>query len=318
MRPRTVPRLIVTALLAGGAAACASGALPPGSEPEPEPETWPPGEPTDPPQEPQEPQEPQGEPQVPEPAAPPADGWVEPEAPGPPPGPDAEGAPEEGGEPAPQPGDEPAPDPEDDPDAAPDGEQEPGPDGEPDPAPDGEPEGGPDAAPECGDGVCDEAEACDACPDDCGDCWPEEWAGREEDLLRRLNEARGRGWVCDGEALPPAPPLRLVPSLQQAAREHARDMAEQDYVSNVSADGREFSERMADAGYPPGDSAGESVGAGVATAAELLEGLQGAPDPCWLLVHDAFSEVGIGYAFSAGTEYGHYWVIDLGSGAAED
>jgi uncharacterized protein YkwD len=59
--------------------------------------------------------------------------------------------------------------------------------------------------------------------------------------------------------MPPAPPLSFDPALRAAARRHATDLAEHDFISHLGSDGSRPEQRIRDAGYRTKKVIGENV-----------------------------------------------------------
>lgn len=167
--------------------------------------------------------------------------------------------------------------------------------------------------PVCGDGACDTPqEACDTCPQDCGDCgWPADWAQLENEMVPLVNAQRAQGANCGGQQMPPVGPLTMNPELRVAAQLHSQDMAEQNYFDHTSLDGRSPWQRMSAAGYR-GQAGGENIAAGNATAQATFTQWLNSPGHCRNMMSGNFSEIGVGYAFGANSQYRHYWTQTFG------
>lgn len=116
------------------------------------------------------------------------------------------------------------------------------------------------------------------------------------------------------------PHLTCDPRLVEAARQHARDMAERNYLAHTTPDGYGPNYLVRQAGYmlpsqystQPTANNVESLGAGYPTAEGVWEGLMNSPTHrTHLLGTTPFfarqTEYGIGYA--EGGTYGYYWVV---------
>jgi uncharacterized repeat protein (TIGR02543 family) len=116
--------------------------------------------------------------------------------------------------------------------------------------------------------------------------------------------------------------LQLDPILTRVARERAADMARRNYFGHVNPDGHGPNYLVEQAGYPLPDWWGndaranyiESIAAGRSSASATWDDWMNSPSHRQhLLATDSFSKnqtsYGIGYAFSAGSTYGHYWVV---------
>lgn len=140
------------------------------------------------------------------------------------------------------------------------------------------------------------------------DDWPDEWASLENDVLTQLNDFRAGVHDCGAGDVGPVGALTMDPALQRAARLHAKDMADHNYFSHTSLDGRSFTDRIDEAGYTGGCPCGENIAAGNATATATMSQWIGSQGHCENMMGSGFTRVGIGYAYGASSQYGHYWV----------
>ena len=164
-----------------------------------------------------------------------------------------------------------------------------------------------DGAIDCADADCFSAECAGL-----GE-WPDGWSALEEGMLEQVNQYRGAGATCGTVWYGPAGPLEMDEKVRLAARLHSKDMADQDYFRHDSLDGREFDDRMEDAGYRGAFPWGENIQAGSETAEDATRRLMNSPDHCENMMNPAYTVVGIGYAFNAGSYYRHYWTQDFGA-----
>jgi uncharacterized protein YkwD len=125
----------------------------------------------------------------------------------------------------------------------------------------------------------------------------------ETEVVRLINQERtDRG----------LPALSIDVRLLEAARLHSEDMADQDYFSHTSLDGRSPWQRISDAGYPMA-SGGETIAAGYSTAAAVVQGWMNSSGHRAILLGSSYEHVGLGYAYDPDSTYGHYWTGDFGS-----
>ncbi|MGA9260642.1 MAG: CAP domain-containing protein [Desulfobacterales bacterium] len=106
-------------------------------------------------------------------------------------------------------------------------------------------------------------------------------------------------------------PLSYNQELTVAARRHSQDMGDQNYFSHTSQDGREFYERIADAGYDY-RSCGENIAAGFATPAAVVDGWMNSDGHRANILDPDYCDIGVGYAAVAGNQYYHHWTQDFG------
>jgi len=106
-------------------------------------------------------------------------------------------------------------------------------------------------------------------------------------------------------------PLIWDDALGTAARGHSSDMAQLNYFSHTSRDGREFYQRITAAGYPY-STCGENIAAGYSSPQAVMNGWMNSPGHRANILNSAFCDLGVGYAFGSTSTYGHYWTQDFG------
>lgn len=131
-------------------------------------------------------------------------------------------------------------------------------------------------------------------------------------VLDLVNAARAAGQTCGGTAYPAVGALRANAALGRAAGDFAELMAERDFFSHDSPNGDDPGDRITDAGYT-WQTYGENIAAGQTTPAQVVQGWLASTGHCKNIMNGAFREIGIGYAYDAGSTYGHYWVQDFGT-----
>jgi len=89
------------------------------------------------------------------------------------------------------------------------------------------------------------------------------------------------------------------------------DMAENNYFSHTSQDGRTLSDRITAAGYT-WNSAAENIAAGYSTAISVVAGWINSPGHHANMLSITFCDIGVGYAYNTVTDYDHYWVQNFG------
>jgi uncharacterized protein YkwD len=135
-------------------------------------------------------------------------------------------------------------------------------------------------------------------------------AQAEEHVFELVNAERRQHGLAE---------LRAAAALADAARLHARDMANDDYVDHDSfdrSDGRlakacEWSERVLRF-VPDEHRLAENIAAGASTPQEVVEGWMGSPVHRRNVLGTAFTELGVGYW--PGGNAGFYWVADFAGG----
>jgi len=137
-------------------------------------------------------------------------------------------------------------------------------------------------------------------------------ASFEDQVLVLVNQHRASGATCGGTPYAAVGPLAMDANLQSAARAHSQDMAANNYFSHTSLDGRTFDDRIRDAGYAGAFPWGENIAAGYSTPHAVVAGWMSSPGHCANIMNGSFRAVGVGYAYLAGSSYGHYWTQDFG------
>jgi uncharacterized protein YkwD len=113
------------------------------------------------------------------------------------------------------------------------------------------------------------------------------------------------------------PPLRVDASLMSAAAAYARQMAAANWFTcgcdfHVGPDGSQPEQRIARAGYP-GRFKGEAIAGGQWDAQGALNAWLTSPAHAGIVLDSSAVDVGIGYYYSPGAAYGHFWVLITGA-----
>jgi uncharacterized protein YkwD len=129
-------------------------------------------------------------------------------------------------------------------------------------------------------------------------------------VVELVNDARHDGHRCGRERFAPAPPLRLSRALNDAADDHARDMARRNYFEHVGEDGSQPRDRVQRAGYNS-RLTGENIAFGPESAEEVVAGWLASPGHCENIMDPRFQDTGVGVA--TGRKRGRiYWVQTFG------
>ena len=131
-------------------------------------------------------------------------------------------------------------------------------------------------------------------------------------MLKLINHARSKGTMCGTVEKSPVSPLKLNDQLTKSAQNHSLDMANKNYFSHDSLDGRKFDRRIINEGYNY-RTAGENIAAGYNTPEEVMNGFLSSPGHCENIMNSSFKEVGIGYAYNQYSKYKTFWTQDFGS-----
>ena len=131
----------------------------------------------------------------------------------------------------------------------------------------------------------------------------------KREFLELINHTRQKGCNCGNTYMPPAHPLVWNDQLEQAAIDHAADMAQQNYFSHSSKDGRSSEDRIVFAGYYfkgwRSFTVGENIALGQQSIDEVMRGWFKSEGHCKNLMNPDFKEIGV-------ARYDNYWVQDFG------
>ena len=119
-------------------------------------------------------------------------------------------------------------------------------------------------------------------------------------LLNALRAGRGIGAVT------------LNGALTTASNTFASYMGSANFFGHYGPDGSAPRARLTAAGYR-GSFKGEALSAGQATPQGALNALLASPPHQAILLDPSAVEIGVGYAFQAGSSYSHYWVVVTGT-----
>lgn len=133
-----------------------------------------------------------------------------------------------------------------------------------------------------------------------------------QDLLEVINQTR---WE-NGQV----PPLKWNASLEHAATEHSRSMAEDDFFGHKGTDLSSPWDRIDAAGYGNWYVLAENIAAGYQSAEDVVQAWLESPQHRENLLNPELNEAGIGYFFESGDQhpgttwgYEHYWTLDMGN-----
>ena len=130
-------------------------------------------------------------------------------------------------------------------------------------------------------------------------------------VVQLVNDARSKGRRCGSERFAAAPPLMVSPKLNDAAADHARDMARKKFFDHRGSDDSQPKDRVRRSGYQS-RLTGENIAFGPESAEEAVAGWLDSPGHCANIMEPRFQEIGVGLA--AGRKRGRiYWVQDFGA-----
>jgi uncharacterized protein YkwD len=131
-------------------------------------------------------------------------------------------------------------------------------------------------------------------------------------LIERVNALRAAGASCGSSgSFGAAGAVTWARLLDEAALAHSQDMAQNNYFSHTSLDGRTMSDRIDATGYA-WRNVGENIAAGYGTVDAVMDGWIASPGHCANLMNPAFTEFAVACVpGAAGSTYGTYWTMNL-------
>jgi uncharacterized protein YkwD len=130
-------------------------------------------------------------------------------------------------------------------------------------------------------------------------------------VVELVNDARSHGRKCGSERFAAAPALDTSRKLNDAAADHARDMARRRFFDHRGSDGSQPKDRVISAGYQP-QLTGENIAFGPESAEEAVAGWLASPGHCANIMDPRFQHIGVGLATGRGRGQ-IYWVQDFGA-----
>ena len=126
-------------------------------------------------------------------------------------------------------------------------------------------------------------------------------------VVDRLNAIRANGGRCGKLEFPPAPQLTRSAALDEAARRHAQDMADNSFLAHTGSDGSNPGDRATRAGYN-WDVVAENVASGQTSADDVAATWLESGGHCANLRDARYTETGIAFALNPGDGRDIYWV----------
>jgi uncharacterized protein YkwD len=134
----------------------------------------------------------------------------------------------------------------------------------------------------------------------------------EADALRLVNQQRAAGATCGSRgSFAPAAALTWNARLASAAYGHSRDMADNNYFSHDSLDGRSMADRINATGYT-WSTIGENIAAGYGSVQATVDGWMASEGHCANLMNPSFTEFGLACARNDASRFRLYWTQNLG------
>lgn len=136
-------------------------------------------------------------------------------------------------------------------------------------------------------------------------------ANFDADALRLINQHRAAGASCGSRgSFAPTTALSAQAQLTSAAFGHSRDMADNNYFSHNSLDGRTPGTRVTAAGYS-WSSVGENIAAGYGSVQAVVDGWMASDGHCANLMYPGFTQYGLACARNDASTYRLYWTLNL-------
>ena len=136
-------------------------------------------------------------------------------------------------------------------------------------------------------------------------------AGIQGEVMQRVNALRAAGAMCGSTAYAATVPMAWNSLLLQAASGHSSDMAQNNYFSHTSLDGRTMVQRVVATGYTY-KALGENIAAGQSTVESVITGWTNSPGHCQNLMNPALRDIGVACVRSDTSSYRYYWTMVLG------
>lgn len=133
----------------------------------------------------------------------------------------------------------------------------------------------------------------------------------QAEAIQRINAHRVAGATCGSRgSFPAVAPLAWHSALADAAYGHSRDMADHNYFSHTSQDGRTLGTRVTAAGYT-WSSVGENIAAGYGSVQAVVDGWMASEGHCVNMMSVSFVHAGLACARNTSSTYGTYWTLDF-------
>ena len=136
-------------------------------------------------------------------------------------------------------------------------------------------------------------------------------AGIEAEVIQRINALRAAGAVCGANTFAPAAALSWNTTLLAAAKGHSADMAQKNFFSHTSQDGRTAGQRITAAGYN-WSTFGENIAAGQTSVQQVMTGWINSPGHCQNLMNPNVRDVAVACLRNDSADYRLYWTMNLG------
>jgi uncharacterized protein YkwD len=132
----------------------------------------------------------------------------------------------------------------------------------------------------------------------------------QADVFRAVNAARAQARSCGSEAKPAVAALGWNDTLFAAAAAHSQDMAQRNYFSHTSPEGKSAGDRMLLAGYRF-SAWGENIAAGQPSVNVVMAGWLASDGHCRNIMNAVFTEIAVACVSTSRPMYPTYWTMVL-------
>ena len=133
----------------------------------------------------------------------------------------------------------------------------------------------------------------------------------QADVMRAVNAARAQARSCASEAKPAVTPLGWNNTLFAIAAAHSQDMAQRNYFSHTSPEGKTSGDRALLAGYRF-SALGENIAAGQTGVDIVMAGWLASEGHCRNIMNAVFTEIAVACVATSRPMYPTYWTMVLG------
>lgn len=133
----------------------------------------------------------------------------------------------------------------------------------------------------------------------------------QADVFRAVNTARAQARSCGNEAKPAVAALGWSDTLFVAAAAHSKDMAQRNYFSHTSPEGKSSGDRALLAGYRF-SALGENIAAGQPSVNVVMAGWLASEGHCRNIMNAVFTEIAVACVSTSRPMYPTYWTMVLG------
>ncbi|HRO60461.1 MAG TPA: CAP domain-containing protein [Burkholderiaceae bacterium] len=139
-----------------------------------------------------------------------------------------------------------------------------------------------------------------------------DWRDAGQAMLELVNAVRSEPRTCGNVRFDGAPKLAWNERLAQAALEHSRDMARNNYFRHEAGNGATAAERVSRHGYR-WQQVGENIAAGQGSPEKVVAGWLASPRHCANIMDPRFTETGAAFATESGSDMIIYWTQVFGT-----